>query len=450
MGASKPELVSATRILRDCLQLADGQNLTIIFDESTVEVAAVLTEAADQEGIPYNSFLVPVAVQRRIPHQTDLSLTLQGAAHDARAILTCVNAHPDCLPFRNRILETTWSARTRIGHMPGAALAVLNLANVDMAQLAADCHLLEEALARGHQLELHSHTAAGEQHTLQAGIGGWSRLPVASDGIIGDGVWGNVPSGETYISPLEGTAQGTVVINGSVPGLVIPHEEEIVLYFDDGCLARIVPPDNAAARWLESTQLAKVRSTGDSSWTNLAEIGIGVNVAVTTLTGNMLFDEKAAGTAHIAIGDNTYMGGTVRADIHCDMVILDPTITIDGQTIVNAGRLERDFDLGDYASVDLAHSPLNRAQFVTRSGTEAVFAGGDRLQRQLRSDPGRVSACRVGSDDTSRRAGQLYHCLPEPNEWLSIAMLARQAHMPVDAVRSLLSIMFDYELIKYS
>ena len=54
-----------------------------------------------------------------------------------------------------------------------------------------------------------------------ADIGGWDRLPVASDGIIRDGAWGNVPSGETYIAPMEGTAEGQVLINGSIPGLVL-------------------------------------------------------------------------------------------------------------------------------------------------------------------------------------------------------------------------------------
>ena len=128
MGSTGSELTGARRVLRDCLGLANGQSLVIILDETTAETAAVLSEAADLERIPYSAFLVPVAVQRRIPAQSDLSLTLQAAAHDARAILTCVNSRPDCLRFRDRILETQWSARTRLGHMPGADLDVLKLA----------------------------------------------------------------------------------------------------------------------------------------------------------------------------------------------------------------------------------------------------------------------------------------------------------------------------------
>ena len=161
------------------------------------------------------------------------------------------------MPFRDHILETQWSARMRIGHMPGASLAVLRLANTDIAQLVTDCHLVEEAMAHGRTIELRTHTTDGTEHSLAANIGGWSRLPVASNGVISDGVWGNVPSGETYIAPVESTAEGSVVINGSVPGFVIPSGGEVVLRFSHGCLTRIAPLDSAAARHLEESQIGR-------------------------------------------------------------------------------------------------------------------------------------------------------------------------------------------------
>ena len=42
----------------------------------------------------------------------------------------------------------------------------------------------------------------------------------------------------------------------------------------------------------------------DSNWNVFAELGVGLNPTIKTLTGNSLFDEKAYGTIHIAIGDN--------------------------------------------------------------------------------------------------------------------------------------------------
>ena len=177
----------ARQIVRRCLGLEPGQDLVIFLDETTIEVAIALAEAAHSLGVNSSLVLTPVSFQRRIPRQADLSLPVQGLAHQARGILICVAALPDGLAFRDRVLETQWSARTRVGHMPGATLDIFDLADVDMDRLIADCHAVELVLAHGQQVELISYAPDGKAHTLTADIGGWERLPVASDGVIPDG-----------------------------------------------------------------------------------------------------------------------------------------------------------------------------------------------------------------------------------------------------------------------
>lgn len=384
----------ASQIVQRCLGLNPGQQLVILLDETTVEPGVAIAQAAESLGVSPTAILVPVAIQRRIPRESDLSFPAQRIAREARAILTCVNALPGCLPFRERILETHWTAHTRIGHMPGATLQVLALADVDFEQLVADCRCVEIAMARGRAIELVSYTAAGAAHHLTAEIGGWDRLPVASDGVIIDGAWGNVPSGETYIAPLEGSGEGSLVVDGSIPGLVVEPGQELVLYFEMGRLMRVEPAGGPVARWLDETQISRAKAAGDLNWSNLAEIGVGLNPAVERLTGSMLFDEKAAGTAHVALGSNTFMGGLVDASIHCDMVTRQPTIRIDGKTVVDRGRLayvESEWH-AHYSQVSLPESPLQAAARVARSGTQAGRTADGRLQRMLYPEPGRVSA----------------------------------------------------------
>lgn len=449
MGHRRSELDGAKRILRQCLGLESDQSLVVILDETTARTGAVLAAAADLEGITCSAFLVPVAAQRRIPVHGDLNPAVQEAAQGAGGLLICVNASPECIGFRDYILETQWSARMRIGHMPGASLAVLRLANTDIGQLSADCHLVEEAMARGHTIELRTYAADGGEHVLTADIDGWSRLPVASDGVIADGVWGNVPSGETYIAPVEETGEGSVVVNGSIPGAVISAGGEVVIRFSRGCVTSIEPAEGVAARHLEKSQIALARAAGDGNWRNLAEIGVGLNPAVRRLTGNMLFDEKAAGTAHIALGDNQFMGGRVKAAIHCDMVSRGPTVLIDNQPIVDRGRLARDWPREHYADIDLRVSPLLAATEVCGSGTEAVTTEDGRLQRTLRPEPGRVSACQVGDDETARLAAAVYRYMPEPGSWIAPDRLAGSTHLPERTVRELLHMLWSYELASY-
>lgn len=449
--AGEAAFTGAQQVIRRCLGLVPGQELLVFVDETTVEVATVIAEAAYSLEIPHTLILVPVALQRRIPHEIDLSLLTVGVAKEARAILTCVNGEPDCLPFRDHILKTQWSARTRIGHMPGASLEVLESANMNFDRLIADCRRLEVALARGRTLDFTSYAADGTQHYLTVDINGWERLPVASDGVISDGIWGNVPSGETYIAPVEGSAEGSVVINGSIPGLLIDPDSaaEIVLHFEQGRMVRIEPPDSPTAHWLHKTQIEIAQAKGDQNWSNLAEIGIGVNPAVDRLTGNMLFDEKAAGTAHVALGSNTFMGGTVDGVIHCDMVVNQPTIVIDGKIVLDHGKLrvnEADWR-ENYQQISLADSPMRSAIAVARSGVETTASIDGRLQRILRPEPGRVSNCFVGDDETARLAYDLDRCLPDEGGWVSIKKLTSRTRMKHEMTQQVLHVMWDYGLI---
>jgi leucyl aminopeptidase (aminopeptidase T) len=72
----------------------------------------------------------------------------------------------------------------------------------------------------------------------------------------------------------------------------------------------------------------------------IAELGIGTNDCA-RLMGNPMTDEKVLGTAHIAVGDNVHipLGGKNEADIHIDGIFGDPTIVIDGNTIMRKGKL---------------------------------------------------------------------------------------------------------------
>ncbi len=74
---------------------------------------------------------------------------------------------------------------------------------------------------------------------------------------------------------------------------------------------------------------AAADSVGQDAY-NLAEIGIGTNLAVTSLIGSVLLDEKAAGTVHLAIGDDHGIGGDVEAPLHLDGIITEPTVYVDG------------------------------------------------------------------------------------------------------------------------
>ena len=144
------------------------------------------------------------------------------------------------------------------------------------------------------------------------------------------GIFGNIPAGEAYVAPVEGTAEGTLVVDGSMAGGVGVLKDPITIRIRGG-LAREIE-GNREADALRAT----LSRFGDDA-RNVAELGIGTNPNA-VLSGNTLEDEKVKGTIHIALGDNSTFGGTVVSDSHLDGIVLEPTLYLDGKKYIEKGK----------------------------------------------------------------------------------------------------------------
>ncbi|WP_188455835.1 aminopeptidase [Virgibacillus oceani] len=123
---------------------------------------------------------------------------------------------------------------------------------------------------------------------------------------------GNLPSGEAYIAPIEGIAEGKIEINGSIAGIGL-LDSPVVLSIEKGRLV--------SASGESGDQLLSLLGMDDGRM--LCELGIGTNHAA-RLTGNILEDEKAYNTIHVAFGSNHTFGGTIKTNVHIDCVTKEP------------------------------------------------------------------------------------------------------------------------------
>lgn len=147
------------------------------------------------------------------------------------------------------------------------------------------------------------------------------------------GDFSNLPAGEGYISPVEGKSVGVIVFDGSMAGVGKLRDEIIKVEVVDGFASRIDGADGARKL------LSIMKPLGNLAF-NLAELGIGTNDKA-QITGSVLEDEKAMGTVHIAFGDNKSMGGVVKVASHLDGVIMNPSVFVDGEPILEEGRFVR-------------------------------------------------------------------------------------------------------------
>ena len=443
--------IGARMIIDTCLQLEMGQELLILFDETTRQVAHLFIETADELGVYAAAMYVPVEVQQKIGRRGTLPLTMHSAIRDALGILTCLTDENACGAFRRNVFDVAISTKSKIGHMPGVEMRLLPLAYADYHQIRGDCDLLAAALLRGKQLELISRTADGQEHRLSAEIGGWARPPAISNGLIRRGAWANLPAGEAFIAPLEGTAHGSVVIDGSLPGYVIPRGAGICLEFDGGRMVNYRSADPGCLQIIDELR-DFAQTQGDANWCNLAEVGLGVNPAVRSFSGVEVLDEKKYATAHVALGESAWFGGAVSSVIHNDLVIRRPLVRVDGKTIVGGGRIQADWADWQQDHHALEVSEKWRAGFktVSRSATRGDRVAGV-LRREWVDGRGELRDLQVGTPDSARKAASLYNSLPSVGGRLTLdGLFSHHQRWDETEVYQLIRLLEMYELVELS
>jgi leucyl aminopeptidase (aminopeptidase T) len=148
------------------------------------------------------------------------------------------------------------------------------------------------------------------------------------------GMVNSPPDIEACIALLEGTAEGKIIIDGSIvlPGLG-PLKENVTAYVSEGFVTKIEGSYEA----LKFKNI--LDAANDKTVYNIGEFGIGLNPEC-KICGSMLEDEGVYGTIHFGLGDNHTMGGLTESPMHTDIVVTKPTVIIDNKTIINDGEIE--------------------------------------------------------------------------------------------------------------
>jgi len=213
-------------------------------------------------------------------------------------------------------------AGARLASMPGITEEMFR-----EGAITADYKVVEELTLKFTEMLTKAQRAKiiKDEYTLEMSLEG--RKGVPSTGIYKNpGEAGNLPSGEAYIAPFEGTANGSMKIDGSMVGVGI-LKSPLYVKIADGKITEITGEDSdKVGILLENDRNAM-----------LGELGIGTNPAA-RLTGVILEDEKIYGTVHIAFGTNVSFGGNNKADCHLDGVILNPTLYLDDKLVLENGK----------------------------------------------------------------------------------------------------------------
>ena len=315
-------MMQGARVLvSTCTNVQPGEQVLVVTDETMMNIAETVAEAARERGA---DAVIAVMSPRSADAQEPPPIIAEAMKH-ANVIFTPVSIS---ITHTNAMKQAT--AQGARGAMLSAfteRLLMSQALQVDFPSLAATCIQVAQRLTDASEAILT--TPAGTHLTMSFK----GRKGNALTCIVKKGEFSPVPNIEANCVPIEGTANGVIVVDASIPYLGIGTiRETITIPVENGKILRVEGGEQAQIL-REAWQAQK-----DQNVYNVAELGIGLNPKA-RMTGLMLEDEGVYGSVHIGTGTSITLGGSVKASSHYDLLLWKPTLILDGQPLLKKGKL---------------------------------------------------------------------------------------------------------------
>jgi leucyl aminopeptidase (aminopeptidase T) len=308
--------VARTALLQ-CLNLGRKERLLVVCDPPCFEIGKAFWEVGNERSL--DSIMVQITPRAQNGNEPPEPLGDWFCQFDVAVMPTSKSLS------HTRARRKASDMGVRIATLPGVTSDMLvRTMKTDWEKLGVHTRKVAAQLSQAKKIQIK--TELGTDFTFETG----GRCAKADDGRLNfKGAFGNLPAGEAYLAPLEGTAEGTLVIDGSFP-LVGILPAPITLKVKEGMVTEV---SGSCAKELEEIFLRYRKPSR-----TIAEFGVGT-LETARITGNVLEDEKVKGTIHLAVGDNASMGGTVNVPVHLDGVIKEPSVWLDYTMWMDRGRL---------------------------------------------------------------------------------------------------------------
>ncbi len=307
--------------LKVVLHVKEGDEVLVITDDKRAEVGEIFVKSAKMLGANVTTYKLPDNMRPLM----DIPPELVNAFKKPNVFINAFSGYAEETPFRIKLTDIEMEMGARVGHAPGITMDMVLYGpmQADYKAMADKAYSLMDRFQGA--IDVHVTAPSGTDFTLSI-----KGRDFQTDVDIPLGAIGNLPAGEIWCAPIEDSMNGVIVCDGSI-GDLGNVKEPLTMRIVDGRLVAMETKEKGILARLETylsvDDMAKV----------VGELGIGLNPNA-KLVGNLLEDEKAGRTAHIAFGRNTDMpGGRNMSQTHRDFLFREPTMVItyeDGRTEV--------------------------------------------------------------------------------------------------------------------
>lgn len=314
-------LLGARKLLTVCTHTQPNESVLIVTDPELAPLAEPLAKASAEIGAEPTICVMPA----RATHGQEPPGPVAAALAASDVFFTPVKVSITHTRAVQKAAQAGARGLVMTGFTPD--MLVGGGIDADFAAQAPICRRLAAIFEIGKQV--HLTTPAGTDLYLSAA----ERRGNALTGTVEPGQFSTVPTIEANFSPVEGSANGIIVADASIPYLGIGLlEEPVRAEVEEGFITHI---RGGAQASVLRRNLAEQR---DANVYNVAELGVGLNPQA-RLCGLMLEDEGVLGVVHIGIGTNITLGGKVKAKVHYDLLMHGATLLVDGEVVVRDGEL---------------------------------------------------------------------------------------------------------------
>jgi len=326
---SQEILQGAHKLIKDVLKVESGENVVITADTgSDVDVVIAAMESAKSLGA--KPMVIYYPMPPHVGKAADPYLPLEPLEAALMNADVWIEFNKSWLLYStpwDRVMEKNTVRYICLVGMDKDML-VRNVGRVNVRAVLEFQRVLGEITRKARRMHL----------TTPAGTDLWfendPNRPIFMEGDV-NGPGDYMLFGQVDWAPIEESINGTLVFDGSVwpPAELGLLKEPIIMEVEEGRVIKIDGGEEAKIfeKWLKSFK--------DPNMFNIAHISYGCNPGA-KLTGNILEDERIWGAVEWGLGNQaeSFKGKFGAAKSHTDGICLNPTLTGDGEKIIENGE----------------------------------------------------------------------------------------------------------------